>query len=92
MNIELLTDTIDSMTEKARLDLYELAKEHGMAFAASATVSAIGHTLGLVLAMAQTEETRKNTLHGFSLIVSKSLKSNTAAIEAIEAIDRVRTK
>lgn len=90
MDIELLKETIDRMADRNKDEFENLARSHGMSFAASVMTTALARTLGLVLAMGKTEDVRNATMTGFLVVTDKALDEFSSSIDMLRAIEKAK--
>ena len=90
MDIELLKETVERISDRNEEEFKLLAETNGVGFAASAFTTTLARGLALVLAMAKTDETRQATMIGFTAVVEKTLVDYSSSIEMHKAIDKAK--
>ena len=90
MDLELLKETVERIADRNEEEFKLLAEANGVGFAASVATTVLARGLGLVLAMAKTEETRQATMIGFTAVVEKTLVDYSSSIEMHKAIDKAK--
>lgn len=90
MDLALLKETVERIADRNEEEFKLLAEANGVGFAASVATMVLARGLGLVLAMAKTEETRQAMMIGFSALVERTLADYRSSIEMHKAIDRAK--